>query len=141
MAFFIKIPFGILGSIIVDILHLNNPIYSSIMQEPTLTAQDMILAIGIAPFIETIIGQIIPIQFVSRFTQSKKVAIIASAFVFMAFHYPVIEFFPSAFGIGLLLGWAWMVKKRDGFWKAFIMISLIHSFHNVLVSLTASFFF
>ena len=110
------------------------------MQEPTLTTQDMILAVGLAPFLETIIGQIIPIAFVSKFTQSKETAIITSALVFMALHYPVIEFFPSAFAIGLLLGWAWIIKRKMGFWKAFIMISLIHSFHNVLVALTAAFF-
>jgi len=138
IAFFIKIPFGILGSIIVDLLHLNNPINLSVMQEPTLTIGDTILAVAIAPFIETIIGQIIPISLVMKIMKSKKWAIIISAGVFMTFHYPVYEFFPSAFAIGALLSLAWMVKKDEiGYLKAFIMISLIHSLHNVLVALSS----
>lgn len=139
IAFFIKIPFGILGSIIVDLLNLNNPNNLSIMQEPTLTLEDMILAVGIAPFLETIVGQILPIALVRKVTRSNMWAIIVSAMVFMAFHYPVYEFFPSAFAIGVLLSWAWMVKRKIGFMKAFIMISLIHSLHNVLVAITALF--
>ena len=141
IAFIIKLPFGILGSIIVDLFHLNNPLYRSVMQEPTLTVQDMILAVGIAPFLETILGQIIPIALISKVTSSKRIILTTSALVFMILHYPVIEFFPSAMAIGYLLAWAWTVKRKSGFIKAFIMISLIHSLHNVFVSLFAVFFF
>lgn len=140
IAFFIKVPFGILGTYIVQYLGLINPLFSSTLQEPTLTGEDMFLAIIFAPILETLLAQMIPIEIFRRFTSNGKVLVVSSALLFMLFHYPVLEFFPSAFMVGVMLSWAWLVKRPLGLWKSFLIVTLIHSLHNALVGLTASFF-
>jgi hypothetical protein len=138
LAFIIKLPAGILGSALVDTLGLHNPLYSSAAQEPTFTLDDMLLALALAPFIETIIAQLLPIEILSRITQIPWLLIGTSASLFMLFHYPVIEFFPSAFAVGCVFGWAWLKKRHLGVMKAFWIVTLIHGLHNALVAAVAA---
>ena len=138
IAFFSKIPMGMIGAMIIEIFGLDNPLYSSSLQTPTLTAGDIFLAIVIAPILETLIAQMAPIELLSKFTKNTKVLIISSATVFMLFHYPVIEFFPSAFVVGLVLAWAWIVKRPLGLGKTFLIVTLIHSLHNAIVGAFAA---
>lgn len=139
LAFFIKIPTGILGTVLVSLLNHQSPLFSASLQEPTLTVSDLILAIAAAPLIETIVGQMIPLDLMRWVKFPKRVRIALSAFVFMIFHYPVLEFFPSAFAVGWILAWAWETKRKLGWVKALITVTLIHSLHNALVAFAAAF--
>lgn len=138
IAFVIKVPTGILGTYFVSLFDLTNPIYSSVAQEPTFTPDDLILAIAIAPFLETIIGQMIPIELFGRIFKSKWAKIVLSASIFMLMHYPVIEFFPSAFAVGCVFAWAWIEKRSLGIFRVTLMVTLIHSLHNALVAAFAA---
>lgn len=141
LAFLVKIPAGVVGSLFVHIFGLTNPLFSSSIQEPTNTIGDILLAVVLAPFIETFLAQLLPIEIIKKFLSNSKVVIIISSLVFMLMHYPVLEFFPSAFMVGLILAWAWTVKRDLGLMKTCIIVSLIHSLHNVFVALTASLLF
>ena len=138
LAFFSKIPMGIIGAIIMDIVGITNPLFSSALQEPTLTYDDMFLAVVFAPVFETLIGQALPIGILQRFVQKETPILVGSALIFMLFHFPAIEFFPSAFVVGLIFAWAWIVKRHLGWWQAFIVVTLIHSMHNALVAMFAA---
>lgn len=140
IAFVIKIPTGILGIGLIDVFQLDNPMYSAVLQEPTLTVDDLILAILFAPIIETIVGQMLPLWFFGKFTRNSTVLITISAGIFMALHYPVIEFFPSAFAVGWIFAWAWVVKRKENVRVAFWAVALSHALHNALVALLASVF-
>ena len=138
IAFFSKIPMGILGTVLIDLFDVTNPLFTSALQEPTFSGDDMFLAIVFAPLFETLLAQTIPIEFLKKLTTHSKTLIFASATVFMVFHFPAIEFFPSAFVVGLVFAWAWIVKRPLGFWKAFAIVTLIHSMHNAMVAAFAA---
>ena len=139
LAFFIKIPMGIIGGVLLNIFHLDNPLFRAAMQEPTLTRDDLLLAIGFAPLLETIIGQMIPLHITKLIGLHRRWRILISAFAFMLFHWPVLEFFPSAFAVGVILAWGWeSSKRRFGLMQALVTVTLIHSLHNALVALIAA---
>ncbi len=138
LAFLIKIPAGILGAGLMDLLNVHNPAYSAVMQEPTLTPQDLILALFIAPILETVIGQAVPLWIFGKLTKNPMVLIGASATIFMLLHYPVIEFFPSAFAVGWIFAWAWVYKREQNGRVAFWTVALSHALHNALVAVSAS---
>lgn len=139
IAYFIKIPFGILGSVVVYFFDITNPLYRATLQEPTFGYDDIVLAIAVAPALETLIAQFAPIVIVGKFTQKTQWKIIISALLFMLFHYPVLEFFPSAFAIGVIFAWIWVVKAKIRLSEAFWIVTLIHSLHNALVAATGAF--
>lgn len=139
IAFLIKIPFGILGTMIVHIFNIQNPLHLASLQEPTFGLDDIVLAVAIAPIFETLIGQFAPIAFVGKFTKIQNIKILISASLFMIFHYPVVEFFPSAFAIGILFAWTWIVKAKRGKLEAFWIVTLIHSLHNAMVAAVGAF--
>ncbi|OGK52492.1 hypothetical protein A3B02_01995 [Candidatus Roizmanbacteria bacterium RIFCSPLOWO2_01_FULL_42_14] len=140
LAFIIKIPAGIVGGLIVQSLGIHNPLFLAMQQEPVLSISDTFIAIIFAPIIETLFAQYLPIEIGKKFIHIKRNLIVFSATIFMIMHFPVIEFFPSAFMIGLILGWAWIQKKEEGLIKAFVIVTLIHALHNTLVTLTAALF-
>lgn len=134
VAFFVKIPAGIIGSALVHMFDLSNPLFSAAAQEPTFTRSDLWIAIVWAPLIETLLGQLVPIEILGLVVRDARVKIMASALLFMAMHFPVVEFFPSAFAVGIVFAWAWVVKRPLGLWKTFAIVTLIHSMHNALVA-------
>jgi hypothetical protein len=108
------------------------------IQIPEISIADFFLLIAFAPLVETAVGQWIPISIARRFGWSERKQVIISALVFMVLHYPVLVFFPSAYLLGLFLGWAWLLKEKKGKKEAFLVTSAIHALHNLMAfSLTA----
>ncbi len=138
IAFLIKVPTGFLGAYIIEAFNLDNPLFSSQLQEPTFTLQDIFFAVVFAPILETFFAQAIPMKLILFATKSKYAAIIGSSTLFMMMHFPVIEFFPSAFVVGLIFAWAWSIKVEKGNINAFWIVTLIHSLHNAIVVATAA---
>ena len=134
IAFFIKVPAGIVGALLIQFFDLTNPMFSSVAQEPTFTPDDMFLAIVFAPVIETLLGQLLPIELLRRVVKSPTILITLSSLLFMALHYPVLEFCPSAFAVGCVFAWAWVAKRDLGWLRAGTIVTLIHSMHNALVA-------
>lgn len=134
IAFIIKIPAGMLGSMVADIAQLTNPLYSASMQEPVLTRVDITTAVLIAPIIETILGQMLPIELLRTRTTKKSILIGTSAFLFMIMHYPVLEFFPSAGAVGIVFAYAWVQQREISVRTAFWGVTLSHALHNAIVA-------
>jgi len=91
----------------------------------------------IAPLVESIIGQAIPIFIVAFFISRKLIQVIVSSSIFTLFH--SIE--SAVFGIiifnsGLIFAWCFVAQKDSGFWKAILVTSAVHSLYNFTGFLT-----
>lgn len=102
---------------------------------------DLLAGLFLAPWIETIFGQWLPIVFGSMVTKNKKILMLLSSFLFMFMHYPVITFFPAAFTAGLVLSWSWIEMRKISRKRAFFITSAVHFVHNLLAFLAALVFF
>lgn len=91
------------------------------------------LAIIVAPVIETLIGQWLPIALTSRFTKKTPLIIAVSTILFAAGHYdggllPVVIALPGA----LVLAWAFVVWRNRGIWPALTATALTHMWMNLV---------
>jgi len=139
IAFFFKIPGSILGEWLFPFLGLTDPIFDADQQIPLLTFSDFILSVLIAPIFETLLGQFLPITLIALVTKLRSVQIIGSATVFALLHFPVVEFLPAAFCVGVILSWGYFIKLHEGKKKVFLLVSLIHALHNLIVYALAAF--
>lgn len=139
LALVIKIPAGVIGGLLVDYFNLSNPMFSASMQEPVLTGTDIFTSVILAPILETVLGQFLPIELLRRVTRQPVILIGTSALFFMAMHYPVIEFFPSAFAVGIVFGYAWLHQRKISLRAAFWSVALSHALHNALVAAVSAF--
>lgn len=132
IALAIKIPGTIIGDLLLVIFNLNRPPFISDLQIPEITIIDFISSIIIAPPLETVLGQLLPILIVSKFTNKNSIKIIISAIVFALWHLPVLGFLPGAFLIGVVFSWALIVKLNQSRFKAFFLVTLSHLLHNLI---------
>lgn len=132
IAFFIKVPLLILSDILFTSVGLGHLVkLSDELQTAQTTLSDFFLSVVIAPPVETVFGQWIPIAVGSLFLKKTKWVIIFSAIIFAFFHFPAIAFMPGAFFIGLLLAWCWLLKRKTGRWEAFWVTTSVHALHNL----------
>ena len=136
-ALLIKIPIALVTDVLnavftgTDIFAIGNE------QDPVFTLSDTLIAVVFAPITETVIGQFLPIVVLSKLTTNSRLLIILSAGIFALLHLPVVWFLPSAFAIGVILSWAYLVQKKLGHVYAFIVVAIIHALHNGLAFLIA----
>lgn len=136
IAFVLKVPFLILTDLILNLVGLGHLVdLANEIQTPKKDITDLISGVLIAPPMETIFGQWLPIVLASRFVKSQKGLITISASFFALSHYPAVAFFPGAFVVGLILAWSWLLKRKEGKWKAFWVTTSIHALHNLFVAL------
>ncbi len=140
LSILVKIPGSILGDFLVKSIGLGQAPYLSDQQIMKIDIFHIITAILIAPPIETFLGQALPIKIISKFSNSKRVQIIASALVFSLSHLPVLGFLFGAFFVGIVLSWGYIVKSKESKTKAFWLITLSHSIHNLIAFLILLFF-
>jgi uncharacterized protein len=137
ISLFFKIPGIIVGEWLAPILGFIDPLYDADQQIPALTTGDFIISVIVAPLIETLLGQLLPIAILSRFTQNRAILITVSGLVFGLMHFPVIEFLLAAFCVGIILSWGYLIKLPKGKLTAFTFVTLIHAFHNLIAYLLA----
>lgn len=131
LALVLKALFLFLTGLVLNLVGLAHLVdFANETQAPPNNLADFIFVVLIAPLIETIFGQWLPITLTSKLIKSGKGLMVASASVFTLFHYPAVAFFPGAFVIGLILAWVWLLKGREGWWKAFWVTTSIHALHN-----------
>lgn len=135
VALFLKVPGILIGDLLVKSIGLTNPQFISDQQIPLISAVDFVTAVIAAPPIETFLGQFLPILIVSRFTSRNSVKIFFSSLVFSLSHLPVLGFLIGAFLIGIIFSWGYIIKSKQSRKKAFLLITLIHSLHNLLAFL------
>jgi hypothetical protein len=94
------------------------------------------LACIVAPALETLIGQWIPIRVMYYFTNRITPIMIGSAAFFAAQHLHVgLSGFVYTFPVALLLSWSFLVYRRRSRWEAYWVTASIHCLHNFIVLL------
>lgn len=138
IAFFIKVPLLVLSDILFTSVGLEYLVkLSDELQTAQTTLYDFLYGVLIAPPVETVFGQWIPIAIGSIFLKKTRWAIIFSAAIFALLHFPAIAFAPGAFFVGLLLAWCWLLKRKTSRWEAFWVTTSVHGLHNLYASLLA----
>lgn len=91
-----------------------------------------ITAVLLAPPIETVLGQWIPIFVLSRFTKKIFHLILWSSFWFALWHIyagwesVLIVWFP-----GMIFSLCFIALQEHSFWRAYCMTTLVHAIHNM----------
>lgn len=136
LALVLKASVLLLSGLVLNLVGLAHLVdFANETQVPTNNLASFITVVLTAPPIETIFGQWIPITLTSKLIKSGKGLMTVSALVFALFHYPAVAFFPGAFITGLILAWGWLLKRKEGWWKAFWVTTSIHALHNFFVYL------
>ena len=87
----------------------------------------------IVPFSESIIGQAIPIYLMSFFSNNRGVQLFFSVFINSMLHYPLaLGEFTITFILSIVLAWGYIIYRKQGFWKAILIITTIHGLYNFI---------
>jgi len=96
----------------------------------------LVSGVILAPIIETLIGQWLPIQVASLFFHRPAILICISAFFFSFLHVSddlagLVGFFAVLPG-AVLLAWSFIIKRKESFWHAYWITTAIHGLHNLI---------
>jgi hypothetical protein len=99
--------------------------------------EGLIFICVIAPLIETIIIQLIPISIASIIFEKRYVLILTSAGVFALLHNSQ-PFFAlcSLFFTGIIYAWSFIVQRKKGYFKATLVTTAIHGLFNFVAYLS-----
>ena len=118
----------IIGSMFVDI---PTDFLSSEKTSWDMSIGLLIFATLIAPPIETLFCQLLPIEIVQYFTSRLAWPIIISSILFGLLHGGYAQKF-SSFSIGLVLAWVYVIKRTEPGGKAFWLTVVVHALHNFI---------
>lgn len=90
-------------------------------------------ALLIAPWLETIINQVILFWIISFFTKNLSIKIAILTIFFAIFHINPISVFSALF-VGFVLAWSYVMKGRFSRWQGFWITSVIHFIHNAILA-------
>jgi membrane protease YdiL (CAAX protease family) len=99
--------------------------------QPALDLGFVIDAILVAPILETVLLQWIPIKITSCFTSRPGVLVVVSAIIFAAAHINPCHAL-AVFPAGLVLGWVFVSKRNESLGQAFWLTAVVHLLHNVV---------
>jgi membrane protease YdiL (CAAX protease family) len=133
LAFVIKIPLILATDWLLNAIGLGSvELFSAEMQIPDITASAFLFGVVLAPFLETIIGQFLPINFILNKGRGVGSSILVSSTVFSMLHFPVLEFLPGAFAVGVVLALTYVARLKKGRNDAIVTTSIVHAIHNLL---------
>jgi hypothetical protein len=97
-------------------------------------------AIVIAPLLETLEGQVLPIELARRLRASSAICVLLSGIVFGVGHYlnGGLAHGITAFFTGLILGYGYVALRSHGLWPAYVASSTAHAMHNTLAIVAIS---
>lgn len=139
LAWFLKIVMTLPVSLMVLLIYgdpavWQNPQQADFALRPVANA---ILALAVAPILETIIGQWAPIAAVRQWTQCQPL-VLATATLFFAglhlFSWDVTIFF-ATLPVGFVLAWSFLVWHRQSRTHAVGVTAVIHALHNAIALL------
>ena len=101
----------------------------------------ILLVCVMAPIVETVFHQAIPIQlFTEVWIKKKNIAIFLSALSFAILHYYSLLYILMTFAIGLVFAWAYLnYYKRYSFNRAFWAIAIVHALRNAIAVIAREF--
>ncbi|WP_394778727.1 type II CAAX prenyl endopeptidase Rce1 family protein [Undibacterium sp.] len=93
------------------------------------------LGVVFVPFLETFMGQVLPIELARRFRANKLSCILLSAVIFGGGHYlnGGLAHAISTFCIALIFAGGYMAVRLEGFWPAFLVAYIAHATSNALL--------
>ncbi len=116
----------------LNFLNFSQDVITEATSHSQLATAATIFAVIIAPFMETLFFQVLPITLLSLVTKKRVLLVLFSAILFALAHvYPllVLYIFPG----GIILAWSYlMLIKRVGKWKAFLVTVTIHALFNLI---------
>ncbi len=87
----------------------------------------------IAPFFETIIGQLIPILISSRIFNKITYILGSSVMINTVLHYPFdIHELSILLFLSTILAWSFLTYMKEGYWKAIFVTATIHALNNFI---------
>lgn len=97
-------------------------------------------ALLVAPLIETLIGQWLPIWFLSFFTSNALRLVLFSALVFSLLHlgFGILAVL-ATLPVGIFLSWCFLVGRQRSRWRAYWTTEAAHAIHNAIAFLIFSF--
>lgn len=101
-------------------------------------AFQFITGIIVAPLVETVFGQFLPLKITRRFTQKTWIQIVVAAIFFTAFHHPAR--YITAVVMGVILAWSFILYARVSLKAAFGVTIVMHALHNMVASLIQTVF-
>lgn len=133
LAIILKMFFATLTVNLLNFSGISVPDWASLENQiPEITVTMLYVAVFFAPVFETLVSQTLPILGIGALTKNTKILMFSSAFIFAILHFPVVTFFLTAFILGLIFAWAFIVKKEQyGVIKATFIVILIHLLHNL----------
>lgn len=85
------------------------------------------------PLFESLVGQMIPISLIRFFSKEKTTQVLFSVIVNTSFHYPfAIYGFIVTCILSFILAWGYILYRKEGIWKAILVITTIHGLYNFI---------
>lgn len=137
VAFILKGLIGVIAGLLFELFGIDQ-----LPQTTTeLTAQQglvmlIVAALIIAPPLETLIGQWLPIALVGIFSRSPLKKVVGSALFFSAQHlYAGFFGLITTFPLAVVLAWSFVLHRRHSRWRACWVTTAIHFWHNAIAIL------
>ncbi len=111
-----------------------NPQQSAFAARPVVNT---VLALGLAPILETLIGQWVPILMVRQLTSRDWPALVVTTFLFAGLHFVSWDamIFVATIPVGFVLAWSFLVWQRRSLAYAIGVTAAIHACHNAIALL------
>ena len=93
-----------------------------------------LLALAVAPLLETMIGQWAPIAMIKQWTARQSTALAAATLCFAGLHWFSwdLTIFVATTPVGFVLAWSFLVWQRQSLTHAIGVTAAIHLLHNVM---------
>jgi len=92
--------------------------------------EEFFMVVAVAPLLETLLFQYIPIKVVRLFVKDTHYAIVGSAISFALSHYHNWFYILNTFLIGLIFGYAFIASEKR-LYSPFLIVFFIHSLYNL----------
>ncbi len=139
LAWFLKIVITLPISLTVILIHgdpavWQNPQQAAFAARPVANA---ILALAVAPFLETMMGQWAPITLVRQWTLRQTPALAVTTLFFAGLHLFSwnIMIVVATLPVGFVLAWSFLVWHRQSWIHAVAVTTAIHTLHNAMALL------
>lgn len=100
------------------------------MDEPVLGIALVISAVFVAPLVETVVGQMLPVFFTGLVTKNIYIQVLVSTLFFTALHpFPA---YGALLPVAFIFAWTYVIKQKKSVWHAYGVTALMHGLHNAI---------
>lgn len=117
--------------LILTILGFNPEQYDKYLQSENHISPTDPYAYLLAPWLETILNQVLPIELLLLITKKRWLIIAISSVLFSLLHGDLVSFV-AVLPVGIVLAGVYLLKRTISFKKAFLLTTTIHLLHNLI---------